>query len=107
MRIVERDPSLVTVQTNAQSGGQRSGVGVGHVTVAAAVGVYGAVTLAVPVALTAAVSLWEEDLPHSYSKETVGGGVLTVLRLTVMAAVWLAAVGHENESEVKMRPDRK
>ena len=100
--VVEGDPALLAVQTHSQSGGQRSRVRVGQVAVAAAVGVHSSVALAVRLALTVAVPLWEQDLAHAYGEEAEGRGVLAVFCSTVMAAVWVTAEGGRWEEEMRL-----
>lgn len=71
-----------------------------QVTVAAAVGVYSSMALAVPpLALTVAMSLREQDLAHAHGEEAEGRGVLAVLCPAVMATIWVTARGGTKRRE--------
>lgn len=89
--VVESYPTFVAVQAHPQPGWERSGVRLGHVAVAATVGIQSSVALAVTLALTVAMSVREQDFAHAHGQEAEGRGVLAVLCPTVMAAVCITA----------------
>lgn len=91
--VIEGDASFVAVQTHSQPWRQRSGVDVGRVALAAAVGVQSRLAVAVCLALAVARSSGQQDLPHAYCQEAEGRGVLGLLCATVMAAVWFTPGG--------------
>ena len=91
MGIVEGNSSFVTVQTHPQPGWERSRVGVRHVAAAATVGMQSSLALAVTLALSVTMSLWEQHLSHAHGEEAEGRGVLAILCLAVMPTVWVAA----------------